>query len=223
MLEGLLCCAVPFVIAGAIFWLWRSWSMRGFQSAIAMDGATCLQADDGSVVIRRHTARNWIVLGVILGLGLPIAVTILWGTISGFVKGESDFLDALGALVLVVGFGSIVGAGVRTLVRAMRRPSVCIHAQAGILEVVGHGSSLRQIPFASVSRVCVELTESGSMGRHRTGVFRIGVVLRNEVWLSLGTVSGEWDKAEERATAIAQLISEVTGASVVGKRTGFSE
>jgi hypothetical protein len=196
--------------------------MRGFQSAIAMDGATCLKADDGSVVIRWHTAQNWIVLVVILGLGLPIAVIILWATISGFVKGESDFVDALGALALVVGAGSIIGAGVRTLVRSMRRPSACINAKAKILER-GHGPSLRQIPFSSVSRVCVELAESGSMGRHRTGVFRIGVVLHDEVWLSLGTVSGEWAKAEERAMAIARLISDVTGVSVVRKRVEFPE
>jgi len=61
------------------------------------------------------------------------------------------------------------------------------------------------------------------MGRHRTGVFRIGVVLHDEVWLSLGTVSGEWAKAEERAMAIARLISDVTGVSVVRKRVEFPE
>ena len=192
--------------------------MRGFQSAIAMDGATCLKADDGSVVIRRGTARNWIVLGVILGLGLPIGVVILWATISGFLEGESDLVDALGVLAVVVGAGSIIGAGVRS----MGRPSVCIHAQARILKI-GHGPSLRQIPFSSISRVCVESTESGSMGIHRTGVFGIGVVLRDEVWLPLGTVSGEWGKAEERATVIAGLISEVTGASVVRQRLAFPE
>lgn len=212
MLEGLFCCGIPFVIAGVIFWLWRSWSMRGFQSAIGMDGATCLKADDGSVVIRRHTTRNWIALVVILGLGLPLTVVILWAAIGGLVKGESDLVGALETLGVAVGAGSAIGAGVFTLVRSMRRPSVCFNTQARMTES-GHGASVRQIPFADVVNVVVELTNRDSMGKHETGVFRVGVILSDGSRLSLGTVSGEVAKAKERAVVIAGQIADVTGIS----------
>ncbi len=177
-----------------------------------MDGATCLKADDGSVVIRRQTVRNWIVLVVILGVGLPITVGLLWATISGIVKGESDLVGALEALAVVVGSGSIIGAGVYNLVRSMRRSTVHINAKAKMLEI-GHGSSLRQISFSSVLGVIVESIERGSVDRHEIGVYRIGVVLGDGNRLPLGTVSGEVAKTKERAESIAQLIADVTGVS----------
>jgi hypothetical protein len=213
MFEGLLCCGIPFAIAGVIFWLWRSWSMRGFRSAIAMDGATCLKADDGSVVIRRHTARNWIVLTVLLGLGLPLIGGILWAIIRTLLNGIPALGEALGipsVLSLAITVGIIIGAGVLTLARLLRLAPVYFHADSEMLEV-GRGSSLRQIPFSSISRVVIRLSGRGSMGRHETGAFGIGVVLEEGEILELGTVSGEMAKTAERAGAIAQLIAGVTG------------
>lgn len=197
------------IVAVAGLWLFRRRSMRGFESAIAMDGATCLKDDDGSVVIRRRTFRNYFVLAI-LGLFQLGLVAILLSTIGDILGKTSNLTDAFVSLFIVVVSIVGIGAAMFTLVRSLRTPPVYINANTKMLEI-GYGSSLRQTPFSSISRVVVEPSRSGFLW-WRWEAAAIGVVLDHGDEVQLGTVSGNSQKMNERAAEIAQLISDATGA-----------
>jgi hypothetical protein len=212
-----LCCVLPFLTIAAIagiFWLWRSWSTRGFQAAIAMDGATCFKADNGDVVIKRHNLRNWLYL-IVLTLALFGVVAMLFAIIIKALNGTSTLEDVVEGLGITIGVGSIIGIAMFSLVHSLQLSAASFNAGFEMLEIgIGYSSSLRQIPFSRISRVVVGFPERHSMGGEgKMGVFGIGVLLDDGEELLLGTVSGKIVKTEERAAAIAQLIADVTGAS----------
>jgi hypothetical protein len=196
-------CLLPVVTAVFLVWGVRSRSMRGFQSAIVMDGATCLKADDGGVVIRRriHLYNLWAI--VILG---PFAFFLLLMLLRFiFFAGISIFLTSviIGAALLRVAL---------SLVRSLRQPSI-IHFKANsrILEI-GRGITGQQILFSGISHIrTTPPTKSIFEGVTR---IRIQVTLDNGEVIELGSVSGDANKAHTQAAAITQLVAEVTGAAI---------
>jgi hypothetical protein len=140
-------------------------------------------------------------------------VAILFAIIKNILNGTSTLADVVAGLGITIGAGGTIGIAMFSLVRSLQLPAVYLDAGFKMLEI-GNGSSLRQIPFFSISRVVVGLSERHSMGRgDKMEVFAIGVLLDDGDELLLGTVSGKIAKAEKRAATIAQLIADVTGAS----------
>lgn len=194
-------CALP---AGAVWitvWGLRRLLMRGFQSAIPMDAATCLKADDGSVIIRRPVLFLWVVIvvGGAFGFGLLVALLVLGVGLPAEIVGAGIIIE--GALFFIV----------RSAIRSLRLPSIYINANSRILER-GRGSTAQQISFSRISYIRTALPTTNIL----EGVtrIRIQVTLNDGEVIELGSVSGDPNKARTRATAIAQLVAEVTGAAI---------
>jgi hypothetical protein len=176
---------------------------------MAMDGATCLQAENGDVVIRRNKARNWLYL-IFLTLALLGVVAMLFAIIIKVLNGTLAPEDLIEGLAITIGVGSIISVAIFSLVYSLQQSAASFNAGFEMLEIgIGYSSSLRQIPFSSISRVVVEFPKTHS----KMGVFAIKVLLDDGEEILLGTVSGKIVATEERASAIAQLIADVTGAS----------
>ena len=63
------------LLAAVIWWGWRRLSRQGLRSNIQMDGAYCQVAENGDVLIRPHTIRDFIVLAWV-GAGLACGMNL---------------------------------------------------------------------------------------------------------------------------------------------------
>jgi tetratricopeptide (TPR) repeat protein len=187
----------------------------------AMDGATCLQTNSGSVAIGRNSFGSWVAL-VILGLVFLGLVAFLLSAIGKLLAGEATI--KVSGLPFLIGIAAFLGAIILHLIRTVRRPSIYFNTGAKVMEQ-GRGRSARQIPFSSISRIAVDRNPGqgslvgmleemvfASMNQKRMGVC---VLLDSLETVQLGTVSGDKKKEkklEERAEAIAQLIADATDA-----------
>jgi hypothetical protein len=198
-LSGCLC-LLPFIVVVGVF-SWHRRRFKGFEIVIAMDGATCLKADDGSVLIKKTSIRNWVVL-VILGLVLLGLIALLLSAIGNLLKGEPT--TAVGALFVLIGAGAFIGGVILILIRSIRMPSISIKTESEVIEI-GRGTSARRIPFSSISRVMVDQLGSKAFDTRMLGVC---ILLDDSEKIQLGTVSGDAKKIGERADAIAQLVAD---------------
>ena len=211
----LLSIAAP-VLAVVGYWLLQRRSMRGFQDAIAMDGAVCLRADDGRVVIRRRTARTiallFVIGSVLLGM-LFLFISSLISTVSG----DSTFGQSSSGLVLPVIIISILSPAIAVAVSSLRKPSVCFNPYSRMIEI-GKGTSMRRVPFSSISRIRSKLSKrrtwrTGYGGSVSTAVYTLAVILRDDEQIQLGTVSGDPSKTKKRAADIDGMIRKALRAS----------
>ena len=199
-----ICLGLPLFAASvgvAGIWLWRRLSMRGFQSAIPMDGATCLKADDGNILFKRRTGHNWLIL-VCLG-GCLVAIGA--GVVSVFQRiwvGESV---SWGGLSTIIGATGIIVFAIRSTLRSMQLPPILFNTTSRLIDV-GRGLTARQIPFSSLSRIGLASRE-GVLG---STAIDIQAILTNDEIIPLGSVSSSRAKAQARANTIAQLIADIT-------------
>ncbi len=211
---GSVCCVLPaavmLAVAGLVVVLWRRLAMRGFHTAIDMDGATCLAADDGRLVFRRHSFRNGLYL-VILGLALAGLVALAGSTASGLAQQTTTLGEAWAGLTMEMGAGALIAAAIVVLVRSLWRGSASFDARAGVVRV-GWGRSAREISFSDVSHIDPGLSMTHDFEDDELGVYDIGLVLKDGERLTLGTVSGKSEKVRERADRVAHLAAGVTGA-----------
>jgi hypothetical protein len=178
-----------------------------FQSGISMDGATCLKANDGSVSIRRHTLRNVLAL-VSVSVGASGLGLLVW--VGRDMLSDKDSAAPVGVGILIIGV--VLFTIGRSAVRSLRQPSFYIDANSRLIES-GRGSTAQQIFFSRIAYLSTTPPTKSSL----EGVTRIGiqVTLDNGEVIKLGSVSGpDANKARTRATAIAQLVAEVTGAAI---------
>jgi len=211
---GVLCCVLPpavtLAVAGLIVALWRRLAMRGFHTAIDMDGATCLAADDGRLVFRRHSFRNGLYL-VFLGLALAGLVALAGSTASGLAQQTTALGEAWDELALEMGAGALIAAAMVVLVRSLGRGSASFDPRAGVARV-GRGASAREIPFSDISHIDPGLSMTHDFEDQELGVYDIDLVLKDGERLTLGTVSGKSETARERADRVAHMVAETTGA-----------
>jgi|CXWL01.1.fsa_nt_gi hypothetical protein len=201
-------CGLPLsagVATVAGIWLLRRWSMRGFESAILLDGAACLKTDDGKIVFKQRAVRNWLIL-IGLGLGL-IAVglgTVLWiGDMwSGANIAPRGLVWGLIVAALMIGFAFL------STLSSLRQPPILINSASRFIEV-GQGLSVGQIPFSNLSHIAL----TSRVGPWKETIIYIQGILNNDLRIPFGSVSGS--KAEARANTIAQLIADVTGAPIL--------
>jgi hypothetical protein len=186
-------------------------------SPIAMDGTTCLQTRDGSVLIRKRNLRNVLAL-VFLGLCLLGLVAMMVSFASQIVS-ETAARDTLPSADLVgmlpdacelVGAGAIVVSAMVVLVLALRKPSIRVDAGDRAI-AIGRGAASQRIPFSELSCVTVDQVRQYDAGDAAMAVFAIVVTLRDGSPVGLGTVSGDAGKARARAEAIAQRVADVAG------------
>jgi hypothetical protein len=184
-----LVCLLPVIVPVGL-WLLQLYARRGFRFAIAMDSATCLIADNGSITIKRNRSIIWLAI-MLLGL---VTFGFALGTISDLLRGGPYWLRGLFA----VGFLAIVLVG---LARQVRVSPIHIDITARIL-TVGHGSQSRQILFTSVKFIVIIRGE---------GITEIDAILHDDEKILLGTVSGSG--AQKRLNRITQAIT-ATGIAV---------
>jgi hypothetical protein len=211
---GALCCVLPLAVilavAGLIVALWQRLAMRGFHTAIDMDGATCLVADDGRLVFRRHSLRNGLYLAI-LGLALAGLVALAGSTASGLAQQTTTLGEAWEGLTLEMGAGALIAAAIVVLVRSLGRGSASFDTRAGVVRV-GRGRSARETPFSDISHIDAGLSMRHDFEDQKLGVYDIDLVLKDGERLTLGTVSGKSEKVRERADRVAHLAAEATGA-----------
>jgi len=211
---GALCCVLPaaviLALAGLALVLWRRLAMRGFHTAVELDGASCLAADDGRLVFRRNSFRNGLYL-VTLGLALAGLVALAGSTASGLAQQATTLGEAWDELTLAMGAGALIAAAMVVLVRSLWRGSASFDPQAGVVRV-GRGRSAREIPFSEVSYIEPGLSMAHDFEGGELGVYDIHLVLKDGERLALGTVSGKSETARERADRVARLVAGTTGA-----------
>ena len=167
------------------------------KSVIAMDGATCVKTEDGSLAFKRRTFATCLIvvsLGLFLLLLLGVIVADLF---SGQATSTSDLGGIFGACV----FLAVV---IFVLIRNLRMPSVYLNANSRLLEI-GRGASARQFLFSNIGHIAL----TSRVGHTITD---IQALLNNGEKVQFGSVSGA--TAEARANTIAQLIADLTGAPI---------
>jgi len=220
--PGVVCCVLPaaaiLAVAGLVVVVWQRLAMRGFHTAIELDGATCLAADDGRLVFRRNSFRTGLYL-VFLGLALAGLVALVGSTASGLVQHTTTLGEAWEGLTMEMGAGALIAAAMVVLVRSLGRGSASFDAKAGLVRV-GQGDSAREIPFADISHIDAGLSMTHDFEDHELGVYDINLVLKDGERLNLGSVSGKSETARERADQVAHLAAEATGAPLAMGRIG---
>lgn len=207
-------CVLPIVagalIAAVIYWARRRLSMRGLQSRIEMDGASCLKTDTGDVVIQRRTGRNVFYLVFLTAIQVGMVTLTFMAVRDSMV---ADWEDLAGGVV-------VIGVAQYLLARSLRLSSLRFSVESGEIEFRRGFSRHHQVPFRAISRVTV-----ADVARHvpllPTEVWRIEITLDDGDSLQLGTVSGK--AAQQRAGAIAQLVTEATGAMTNQQPPGAQE
>lgn len=213
-MSDILCCLVPIALLAVlpfpVIWVRRRLSMRGLKSRFEMDGAVCLEPEQGNVVIRRKKVRSVLLL-VFLGLaGVGILLLIPFfiqdRVIADLLAGEFRFSEVWEA-ALAIPFALIfIGGAVISLVRSLSLSAIIFDRQDRVL-IVGRGESERRIPFSDLSSVTIEPSQTGAGG------LEVEVVRQDGERIALGTLSGPG--AAERADGIANLVERVTGAQAV--------
>ena len=227
-----LVCILPAALISVTVWGLRRLSMRGFQTAIEMDGATCLKANDGSVVLRRSSGYTW--LGILMLGVLELALLVF--TVLVVTVGNWTLSLLVGLLIGCV----LIGLTMFFTVRSLYQPYIYINANSRTLEA-GRGLTTQQIPFSGISYIrATHIKSFGHTPYDLTGEIVLGtiaafqgfwtfgagatnfgktridiqVMLNNEQVIKLGSVSGH-DNVLSRATAITQLVAKVTGAAIL--------
>jgi len=167
------------------------------KSIISIDGANCVQTDDGSIFIKRRTFSTWLVV-VVLAL---FSLCIIWLTVGSIIR-QGLKVEDLQLIPIILLFAGLIFV----LTRPLRMPSIQFKASARMLEI-GRGISPRQIPFSSVSYIA---TIPGS-GPLKVTVIQILAVLNDKEIIPIGRVSGNEKKAHSRATTVAQLLANMLG------------
>jgi hypothetical protein len=160
-----------------------------------MVDATCWVAHNGSMVIRRNTHMNWLILGC---FGLT-AIGMLWVYVSDVIGGREDSADCVvsaGMLILVI------ASWARTLIPE----SFTLNTVERVLEIKRGRSVARQIPFRRLARTIIATQQSLMGGEAVTP--GLALMLDNGETIVLGTVFGLG--AAQRAVLVAERISLAT-------------
>jgi hypothetical protein len=203
-----LICLLPLAIGLIVVLTLRGkpLSMRGLQSAIQMDGATFLKTNEGNITIKRRTVYTWLLIvffgPIELGI-LALAVSLVTDIIRG--KGLPE--NSIG--VIVGGF--LIGAVLLQNIRTLRQPSIINFSANSRILVIGRGSTEQQILFSQISQIS-GVTHQTQL--HKVERIDIKLMLDSAKVIELGSVTG-YD-ALSRASAIAQQIAGLTGASISG-------
>ncbi len=209
MLVLELCCASLFLVAGVIVWGWRSWNRRGFQTAVPLDGATCLWNEDGrSLVIRQNYFRNVVYLLILLIALLAVLYFLGLLIIDLFKNPVAGFLLLIGNGSLLGMIAAVLAAGIASLWRSLRRPFVHVDASSHLLQV-DWGPSKQQIPFNHILFIGLAHTGSDAFGNPKVGVFEIEVMLASAQLLQLCSISGDFKSAKKRSIKVAKQIAEI--------------
>jgi hypothetical protein len=218
-----LACIIPAALVWVTVWGLRRLSVRGFQTAIEMDGITCLKAD-GSVIFRRSSGYTW--LGIMI-LGV-LELALLTFTVLVVTMGNWTLALLVGLLIGCL----VIGLIIFLIVRSLRQPYIYVDANSRTLErgtqkfPFSEISDIRATPRTkSVGRTVYDMAGEiivGSSDLYKTCI-DIQAVLSNGGVIELGSVSGDVaNSVLLRATAITQLVAEVTGAAI-RKPAGNSE
>ena len=217
--EDLLClaaCIWPFalsaVLAAVLWWGWRCLAIRGFRSSIEMEGASCLIAQDGSVLIRPHTLRNLVYLAIVGG-GLAgitmIFIVIANGRVSIEEVGLRGLLMTIGYLPMLVGACFL-------LLRSIGQPRMRIRRQAGEIEW-SRWLRRQRHPFQVISQVVLILPKRPRwLQPVINALFETEVMIKIQLMdggrLLAGHVSGRYSR--RRASAAAKAIAKAIGVPI---------
>lgn len=198
---------LPIVALAGIYYLGRR-NKHKFQSVIEMDGASCVQAKDGSVAIAPRTWLNFsalIFFVVILGMcGLLLANSVSQNlTMSALEQAAVLAFSTLPIILAII-----------YLWRALRRPAFYFSPERQTLDI-RQGWSVRQIPFAQMAKLAVEGWQVDN-SQIETPCAGIKLDLTNGEAIELGTLSSlkGGEDLQKRCERICRLVADVTGASL---------
>jgi hypothetical protein len=134
-------CLLPVALVWATVWGLRRLSVIGFQTAIEMDGITCLKANDGSVIFRRSSGYTWLRI-LIFGV---LELALLAFTVLVVAVGNRTLSLLVGLLIGC----SLIGLDLFNNVRSLRQPFIYVNANSGILE-----RGTQRILFSRISNIC---------------------------------------------------------------------
>lgn len=165
---------------------------------IKMDGAACIQIDDGSILIKRYAFSAWLAI-LLLSIFL---LGFLWITAKEFL--DNSFSGGANNLLTRIGWMLTFSILIFIATKSLKKKPVYINVPSRIIEI-GQGSSSQQILFSTV--LCASIGHSTSFGSVR-GV-EIVLILQDKKIIQIGSVSG--GDAYSRATSIAQLVAKAIG------------
>lgn len=187
------------------------WVRREFEANFEMDGLMCLKAKDGSLVIKKRKFYNWVALLVILFIGGPLFVLLVWGFIQEFSSGKATFWGIL-QWILYLGFIiAILIPAIRIILNTLRRPDISFSAASKQMEFT-QGSIMRQIPFSAISKLVIDYR--GGSGQHIREIklmFGFVLFLADGNKFDIGTVSGGLRATEDKAEAFSRWFVALTG------------
>jgi hypothetical protein len=205
---------LPIAAIAGVYYLSRQ-NKHKFQCLIEMDGARCVQAMNGSVAINPRIWLNFFVLiffVVTLGACGLLAADNLSRSLS----------MPIGQVALVAFSALSIVSAVIYLWRALRRPTFYFNPERQTLDI-RRGRSIRQIPFAQMAKLSVEvwqkdvsLFQQGFYGRQSLPCAGIKLGLANGEAIELGTLSSLMGDADlwKRCGNICHLVADVSGASL---------
>jgi hypothetical protein len=207
---------VSVLLAAVLWWGWRRLSRLDLRPGIQMDGAYCQVAENGDVLIRPHTIRDFIVLAWV-GAGLACVANLgfwfynPWGvTLHQITWTWIEGLFTLTAMLLV-------GAAM-LLFRSLGQTKIQVQVETRKIKWKRWFRN-RRYSFEHVSYIKVLFYESMNISIHRTysqrtakPVSEIELILEDGSWILLGRLSGK--NTENRALSIAQLIADTIGVPV---------
>jgi hypothetical protein len=199
-----ICCGAPFAVTAVFILLWRRKNLRGFQADYGIDSATCLKADNGDVVIRRHLLRDVILL-IIFAAAFVGIILVLINILRGVYVQENwyDFL-------ILISIAIFLGIVIYNLVLTIRRPPILINALSQTVEI-GHGRGKRILPFTQISHVALKRLRGIYLGQDLIYRFGLVFVLHNRQEIPIGSLSGF--KIRQKAETVLCVIGE----SIFGK------
>lgn len=201
-------CASAILIWLAISWvilkLWRSRNLRGVKAVIELDGASCLVAEDGEIIIRRTTFRSLIYLAILGGSIVFVVYLIADVTLTrmDFIYENHGNVFKMIIPIILLCFPLV------RLMQTLTFPSVRIIPKEKQLVIRNRAEDLR-IPFAHVHRVQFPSSTSTYLN---VRVSYISMVYgADESTRKLGSISGTVASVDKKIQKLGQLIADTMG------------
>ncbi len=208
--SDLVCCSsliglILFTLLAAkgVQLLLRAWKLRGFKKGIEMDGARCLLAENGDVVIRRTYFGSVASLVFIVGF----LSLVIFGILAASFKSRDAFPILIGGVSTFIFAAVLILSAQNVILRSLMIPGIRIIPGERTLVIGGRSQEIR-IPFSNIRQIQIATSPAGMQN---VWMSQIRIVYQDGSARELGSISGDRPSVDRRIPELGRMLSDAIG------------